>query len=188
MKIDSAIQNFLEKYDAESMDSIDRVSGELGLRASGSTIPVFNIKESFDRFDEYLRGYGQYKIENIENPKASPQETIRENVASFINNHIFECAEIQYPKLPEFVQTYLEGISSLLETIDGVKHDMMVEGVDMEAVGDVNDFTDHFMDKLQEHFDPAMDRILWASGYNAHQRMMHPSNEDKEVSSGPTFL
>ena len=189
MKIDSAIQTFTEKYDRVAMESIDELSNDLGLCANRSTIKGFNIQEAFDRFSEYLKGYGEYKIENKENSKASPQDVIRENVANFIDNHVFECADIPYSRVNEFVRTYLEGIESLISTIDTVKNDMIVEDVDLEAVGDVNDFADHFMGKLQECFDPVIDKILWASGYNAHQRMMKTGSASREgVLPTPTFL
>lgn len=171
MKIDSAIQTFSEKYDREAISSIDRISSELGLIRNRHTIRAFNITESFNKFCEFLGGYGKYKVDNVGNPEASPQNVICESVASFVNSQLFEATDILYNQIPGFVQGYVTGVQKLMETVDNVK-DMMTEaGIDPEYVGAVNDFTDQFMDRLDESFDPAMDRILWASGYNSKRTL-----------------
>lgn len=172
MKIDSAIQAFSEKYDRAAIQSIEHISKDIGLNANRNTIKGINLVESFSKFDEFLKGYAQYKVENINNPEASDQKTIRSNFDRFIEGALFEESRILYSDLPAFVKGYVEGVQSLLETVDTVKGTMMEHDVAQEAVGDVNDFVDHFMVKLQESFDPVMNRILWASGYNAHQRLM----------------
>ena len=187
MKIDRALQAFTEQYDRDAIQSIEDLSSEVGLREHRTTMPLFNLKEAFDKFTEYLEGYGEYKVTNQDNPQCSPQSVIRNNVTSFIDGHIFEDAEVRYTDLSNFVQQYLEGVTALLETVDGVKQKMLDADVELESVGDVNDFTDHFIGRLQERFDPAMDRILWASGYNARQRLAHPSKKEV-VRSRPAFL
>ena len=35
-------------------------------------------------------------------------------------------------------------------------------------------FVDGFMDRLHESFDPTMNRVLWASGYNGKMAMYKP--------------
>ena len=183
MKTDSAIRVFSEKYDRTAIQSIDDISKDIGLVANGHTIKAFNLSESFKIFEEFLRGYGNYKVEHIGDDKASSQDVIRDNFSKFTDTSIFKEASVKYGDLPAFVRSYVEGVESLSETANEVKGQMIDAGVATEAVGDVNDFVDHFMDRLQESFDPTMEKILWASGYNAHQRM-----NKKRVEPKPVFL
>lgn len=181
MKLDYAITDFLEKYNDVAMDYIDELSNNLGMNANGIEFKVFNINEGFDRFDEYLRGYGKYKIDNIGNDNATKQEDIRESVHNFITEHVFEEKGIQYKELPNFVRGYVNGVTKLLETVDNVKADMMDSGVELEAVGDVNNFVDEFMDVLNESFEPTMERILRASGYTNRFKPKKRNVEPKPV-------
>ena len=187
MKLDKLLQQFTETYDINAMKSIDDISKEKYLIRNKSTIKTFNIKEAFEKFNAYIEGYSVYKIKNKDNPKASSREAIRESVTRFIDTELFKEDATTYDKLPEFVHSYLEGVSTTISTIEKVKADMEFEDVDLESVGDVNDFADHFVDKLQESFDPVMNRILWGSGYNAQQRMDAIKN-GKKISSTQKFL
>lgn len=184
MIIDTAIKNFLEKYDREAMDSITNISRDLGLIHNRSTLKGFDIKESFDKFQKYLEGYASYKIENINNEKASPQNAITESVGKFINTQLFVEKDLLYTELPLFVEEYLVGVKSLIETIEDVKSTMVEADINPEDVGSINEFVDQFMMKLHESFDPAMNRILDASGYNTKKRL-HSSNNKIEK---PVFL
>lgn len=180
MKIDSAVRVFTEKYDTQAMRSIDEVSKEFGLNINGHNIKLFNMNESFDLFRRYLRGYSDYKINNIENEKASPHSAICEAVDRFIDTQLFHEKDIKYCDLPAFVKGYVEGVSQLLGDIDHLKEAMMEAGVDLDEVGSVNDFVDKFMESLDAAFDPAMDKILWASGYNA-QKALYGKKETPKV-------
>ncbi len=187
MKIDSAIKDFSERYDREAITSIDTISRDHALVNQNATIKLFKITESFDAFCEYLQGYASYKIENANNEKASPQNVICESVDKFISTQLFEACDIRYPGLPSFVKGYVDGIRKLTETVDEVKGRMMDADVATEAVGDVNTFVDHFMDRLSESFDPAMDRILWASGYNSRKALFGPKKNDPKPEV-PVFI
>lgn len=184
MKIDNAIKEFLEKYDREAISSINRISADYALNISRTPIKVFSIQEGFDNFQAYLRGYSSYKINNHDNEKASPQSAIKEGVNRFLNSQLFVEQDITYDMLGQFIESYVNGIKSLTETVDTVKRDMMESGVvSQEDIGDVNEFVDSFIDKLNESFDPAMDRILWASGYNSNKAIF-----DREKKERPVFL
>lgn len=185
MIIDSAIKTFLEKYDREAIDSINNVSKDLGAIHNKYTIKGFNINEAFNKFQDYIKGYASYKIENINNPDASPQSAIIESVQRFIDTQLFEEKDLLYPELPTFVESYVNGIESLISTIEDVKHTMMESDIDGEYIGNVNEFADKFMIKLHESFDPVMDKILWASGYNSKRAL---SNAGKVKSENPVFL
>lgn len=179
MIIDRAIKTFVEKYDREAMSYISEISQNLGLVHNKYTIKGFNITESFDKFQEYIKGYAQYKIENANNAEASPQNVIIESVRNFIDTQIFQEKDMLYNELPAFVEEYVNGVNNLLKTIDEVKEDMMESGVDQNDIGDVNDFTDSFMIKLHESFDPTMDRILRASGYTTKKNLYANTPKEK---------
>jgi len=185
MRIDYAIKAFSEKYDRDVFKSIDAIAGDYALRVSDSSIKAFNLVESFNIFDQYLKGYAAYKAENVNNPNASSQDTIKESVKKFVDTQIFKESHLKYSELPEFVTGYVDGVKTLLETVDEVKRNMTDANVDPEAIGDINEFTDIFMDKLHESFDPSMDRILWASGYNSRVRLSKPVSEKPKA---PVFL
>ncbi len=185
MKIDSAVKLFVERYDQEALSSIEDISRDFGLRVTGATIKTFNITESFNTFSQYLRGYADYKVKNKENPNASPQSIIRESVTRFIDTQLFQETASKYADLPEFVTGYVNGVQQLTEAVNAVKEELKGAEVEVEAVGDVNKFADYFMGKLDAAFTEAMDRILWASGYNSRKAIFgkRPKKE-----AAPVFL
>ena len=185
MKIDSAIKTFFEKYNRDAIQSIDEISKDYSLNISNSMIKAFNMSESFNIFNQYLNGYASYKIENVNNDQALSQTEIKESVKKFIDTQIFKECEIKYPELPRFVAGYVSGINSITETVDNIKRDMTDANVDANDIGDINEFADMFMNKLNESFDPTMDNILWASGYNAKQRLANSNTNKTKV---PVFL
>lgn len=184
MLVDTAIRNFTEKYNAEAMQSIDNISKEFGLNIHNYTIKVFNINEAFESFNSFLRGYCQYRISYNESTEASSVETVQNDLGNNLSK-FFEDRDIRYRELPKFVSSYVEGVDSLIKTVNQVKSDLMENDIGYEYVAAVNELTDTFFAKLQESFDSSMDRILWASGYNAHQRL---AKRDYKVSSRPIFL
>ena len=169
MKIDTALREFTESYDREAMASLDQVSRDRSLVKTKSTIAAFNLNECFNRFRDYIGGYAEYMIKNLNDPKRSTREEIHEAVDRFIGEGLVESVDIPYTEIPAFVQRYASGIAEVIEAVDRAKSSMMEHAVDADAVGDVNDFTDKFMDKLSESFTPTMDRFLWASGYNSRK-------------------
>lgn len=167
MQIDSVLQIFSEKYDRGAIQSIENISKDFGLVTQKNTIKGFNIKEGFDDFKDFLTKYSNYKIENMNNDNATPQNMICEKVESNINEELFRESQILYKDIPAFIESYISGIKSLTATTDAIKQTMFESGVDPASIGDVNTFVDTFITRLHESFDPTMDRILWASGYNS---------------------
>lgn len=184
MRIDSAVQVFSEKYDREAIESIDEISRERGLVLNRTTIPAFNLNESFTMFSQYLKEYAEYKVKNLNNEKASPQDAIQESVSMFIETQLFHEEAVKYSDLPKFVMSYIEGIDTLTEAVDEAKRIMMEADVDSGAIADVNDFADKFMDRLHESFDPTMDKILRASGYTTRKELSNLGKNRKK----PVFL
>ena len=188
MKIDTAIRDFVEGVNREALQSIDELSQESGLVLNSITMQAFNLQESCEKFASYLEGYGRYKVQNLGNPKASDQHAIHESTDRFISSdQLFQETSIKYPEVPGFIKSYVTGIQRILEAVDTTKSMMMEADVDHEAIGDVNEFTDQFMDRLHEHFKPWMEKVLWESGYTAKQRLFGKKKQEN-AEPKPVFL
>lgn len=179
MKIDNAIKLFSEKYDREAMQSIERISSEIGLTNNDYSINGFNMNHAFSSFKEYLDGYGKYKEKTIAVQPVMPVDAIRKNVNKFLDEEVIKEENVKYSELPKFITGYIEGIESLSNMVDPLKSRMLTAGVDHESVGLVNEFVDLFMDRLQESFEPVMDKILWASGYNSKKKLYSEATKEK---------
>lgn len=180
MKIDKCLENFIESYDKEMMMFIEKLNNDRSLSLTDSKINLVNIKESFDTFNNYIKGYSAYKIENKNNSNESPQYAIKESVNKFIDNELFKSTDVRYDNINEYVQSYIEGVKETLDNIDGLKSLMMEAGVDLEYVGDLNEFVDNFIEKMNNNFNESMNKILQASGYFTHQSLFKPNKEKKE--------
>lgn len=193
MKIDSALMAFTESYDREAIRSIDMISRDKTLQMSmvggkHMSLKLFNINESCGHFNDWLKGYASYKVNYNGKPEASSQEVIRESVTKMLESStMFKEEDVTYPELPAFVEGYVNGVQTLLKTVDVVKSTMTENGVDPEAVGDVNDFCDQFMTKLDEAFHESMDKILWASGYNSRKKLFG-KRPVKKTTPKPVFI
>ena len=190
MKLDHELQSFTETYDQEVMESIDRLANEFGVQVKKLGMDGFNLVESFDIFSKYLEGYGDYKVKNKDNDKASSQDTIRESVALFIKDHIFKEQKVLYMDFPNLLKAYAEGCNKLLGTVDKVKKEMTENEVTEESIGDVNDFTDQFLEKFHSYFDPMMENVMWASGYNTRKNLINRKTRKdlKTEYAAPVFL
>lgn len=192
MKIDSALVAFTESYDREAIQSIDEISKDDTLRMSTiggkhMSLKLFNINESCGYFNDWLKGYASYKVNFKGDPKSSSQDVIKESVTKMLESStMFAEKDVRYPELPAFVEGYVNGVKTLLETVDVVKSTMTEAGVDPEAVGDVNDFCDQFMTKLDESFHESMNKILWASGYNSRKKLFR--KRQKKTTAKPVFI
>lgn len=183
MKVDTAVTRFMESYNEEMMSDIDRLSRETGLVAHHYKMPAVNLQESFDQFTQYLEGYAKYKTENMSNPKASPQEKIRETTSRFCES-LFKPLDLKYSDIPGFIASYLEGTQKLTSKVDELKSVMTEAGVDPSDIGDVNDFCDQFMEKADGVFYPLMEKFVRASGYTTRHALKRGAPK-KET---PVFL
>lgn len=180
MKIDNAINIFVEKYDRKALESINEISKEFGLNVNRVPIRVFNINEAFDNFSKYIRGYAVYKVNNKNNEKASPHNAICESTNNLIDNELFKPIDSLYKDLPSFVESYINGIKQLQECINESMDMMMKAEIDDESIASLTEFTDSFMNSMDHQFDESMDRILWASGYKKGS-MFKKKQEEKPV-------
>jgi hypothetical protein len=185
MKIDNALREFTETYDRNAIESIQNISEDFGLTIHRKSMKLFNIKESFDKFSQYIKSYANYVVENVNNPEISSRESISYSVNKFINEQLFKESDVLYSDLPSFIESYVNGINELNSAIAEAKN-IITESdeADLTFAGDINDYADAFMTRLDESFTPAMNDILWASGYNAKQRFAGKMNGN----SKPVFL
>lgn len=180
MLIDNAIENFFLKYNRESMEYIDNLSSDLGLTTRSYKIKLFDIKESFDRANQYLQEYASYHVMYKDHPARSSKDVIFEAANKFVRNDICLEYDYKYADVSKFVQSYIEGVNTLLITIDECKSKMIDNDVAFEAVGDINDICDMFMTRINESFESSMDKLLMASGYTNAQRFKK-SREPKPI-------
>lgn len=171
MKIDSALKEFTERYDREMIESIDDLSKNFGYNINKYTIPVVNINESVNKFKTFMEGYLDFEQKNVDNYPVD-HKTVVEQTNNFINSdELFNEEKLLYSELPEYVKSYVEAIKTVSDLTDSVKLGLMECGSDSDHVADVNSFVDAFTERMQTKFYPVMDQILWASGYNARQRL-----------------
>jgi len=186
MKIDNALKLFSEKYNKMAIQSIEEISNEFGLnyhkKGHRNTIKGFTIKEGFDSFLEFITGYVQHQIDNKDVPRGLDE--IKTRTKSYINEKCFKECDLLYSEIPSFVESYVTGIKSLIEFADGAKKQMIEANLGDDDIGSINEFMDEFVDKLNESFDPAMNKILWASGYNSKIKLAMA----KEKKLKPVFL
>lgn len=182
MKIDKIKKKFFESYNESAMNSIDELSKEYGLVINNKGINLFNIRESFEKFNTYIEGYCEYIINNKDNENASSRETICESANKFIDEGIFTECLVLYKDTPEFVKTYIEESDHTIDNIDKIKTKLFEAAVDAEYIGDINNFCDLFVDKLNQNFTESMNKLLTASGYKYKNR------EKKIPEKKPEFL
>ena len=172
MKLDKAIKNFTEKYDRTAMQYIEKVSSEFGLVYNKQSIPAFNMSEAFNKFEEYIEGYSDYKIRLMSDDtlKNLPYEEITETTKKWCES-VFKDSELAYNDIPTFIESYINGVNSLIGVIESNKKQLMEEDVNSKDIGAINEYADIFMDALDSKFESVMDKILMASGYTSTQRL-----------------
>jgi hypothetical protein len=181
MRLDSALKIFLEKYDELAVASIDDISNDISLTGNKKYIKGFNITESFDKFIEFIDGYTKYKIENMDNSEASSHDNVVNHTNNFIDSKLFNECNILYVDLPIVIKGYISGIKQLTEMVDTVKGHMIEHGVDDNSISSVNNFTDTFLEKFHSYYDPMMENVLWATGYNTKIRLSKRNKKEVPI-------
>jgi len=181
VKIDRCIKNFLESYDSSAMESIDKISQEYGLVVNGHTLNLFNIKEAFDTFKDCLSLYARYQIENVNNDKKLTHDQTFSNTMKFIEEKIFGEKAYKYNELPNFVQSYIEGVNQVITVCDHSKSSMSEADINNEFISDINEFCDKFIDIMDQKFTEAMDKVLLASGYTTNKALSDTTPKKKPI-------
>lgn len=178
MILDSAIETFLETFDRDAIMSIDNFSkDELEIR-NKAKISLFGITEAFNRFDQIISNWGKTNLRKLikEGTDYTLQDASKE-VSDFINLKIIKPKEVLVSDLPAFVESYLTGVKKTLDNIENIKIEMIKNKINNENIGIINDFADHFMEKVNTEFFKGMDTILWATGYNVNAKRKKQEEE-----------
>lgn len=178
MKIDNLVQEFCEKYDRDAIKSIEDISTDIGLNQNNVTIKGFNMKEAFESYTAYLKGYAEFmelaavKGSNEEKTmQNSSEDEVSKSFEKYIDTQVIKEASLVYRDLPSFVTSFISGSQKLVQDIEEIKESMLNANVSNDLVGDINVYTDKFVDKLVESMNPVMNEILWASGYNSKKKL-----------------
>ena len=186
MKIDSALSTFVERYDKAAMDSIDQMSHDFGRIYRKDTIPLFNINETFEKFNKWLQGYAAYCVDCKKEGTTPTQSVMTEALHRMLDGVDKFCEEkYTYDRFPSFVHTYIEGVRTLSATVNDVKSLLMESGIDQGLIGSVNEYTDEFMGIMEESFTPSMDKLLMASGYTTNKILF---GKNRPAEPKPIFL
>lgn len=181
MTLDNSLRNFAETYDREAIQSIDEVSKRIGLVENKFTIDGFEMKESFDAFNRYLKAYAKFmEAASTKDSRESnlmektSKEEVTESFKKLIETKCFNESKLTYDQLPSFVESYLTGIQDLIKVVDESKEILEDADVDNETIGSINEYADMFADTVWNKLSPVMENILWASGYNgSHHKPTH---------------
>lgn len=181
MKIDNAIKEFLEKYNRGMMDSINELANEWGLNIKDYKITLFNINEAFDRFNEYVNKCCKYIIEESNNKNSSPYKVIYEAGMGYIDTQLFEDTENKYNEIPKFIESYISGINNTIKNINECISNLKSEDIDPQYIGMITEYTDKFIDEMNNRFHPMMEKFLNMSGYNTNEVLKGNSTKNKPV-------
>lgn len=182
MLIDDAVKTFLEKYDREAIVSISELSNDRGLKLHDYKIDLFDLNESFNWFDKMLEQWGVYQVRCLTEKTNTTPEKVQNDLNDLMDKQLIKSKDIKVQDFASFVESYLVGLKKLSSKIGEVKHTLLLNKVANENVGTLDEFADRFLEKVQTEFDKSMDRLLWASGYNAKKKL-HSSKkiEEREI-------
>lgn len=178
MIITKALQEFKEKYNRESIESIVNLSNDKTMYMS--SFNAFNLTESVNRFKLFIDGYAEYRTEKVNDKKKPSNDTLLEHTKLLIDNklkdhEIFEELKLPFRNASSFVQEYVECINILSDTVNKNQSLILESTDDVSSSGCVLEFTEMFLDKLNDRFYPIMEHLLNSSGYYSRKQLRTPS-------------
>lgn len=171
MIIDSAIYDFMNKYDREAIMSIQEFSNNADLKKKKFSMKLFNLTEAFNTFDILISNWGKYQIKVLHEDSNFTQEQARTETFGYVDKSIFKEELIPIQEIGSFVENYLIRVKGLSTLIDNLKKQMLKENVNQHEIASVNDLADHFMTQLNKKFTESMDILLTASGYKTKKML-----------------
>lgn len=181
MIIDSAVQDFLEKYDRDAIISIAKLAtDEIQIR-NKYKLQLFGITEAFARFDQLLSNWGITNIKKL--IKEGTDYTLEDasyEVAGFINTELIKEKPVFVQDFTTFIEAYLNGVKKISDRVEKTKIEMIKNQVPNENIGIINEFVDSFMEKVNPLFYKGMDEMLWASGYTYEQKKKIPVKQESQ--------
>lgn len=180
MILDTAIPDFLEKYDREAIVSIDNLSKDEALIKKRYKLNLFNITESFKRVNQLINNWNNYNMSKVSNSKEYTFQEAAKDVSNLIETDLIKPKDFQVQEITTFVESYLNGVKDLSNTIEKVKTNLILNKIQGEKIGIINEFADSFMKKANSEFYKSMDKLLWESGYNSRIELLKKPPVKKE--------
>lgn len=171
MILDRAIDTFLETYDREAIKFIDDMANDQRLGYTDYKMNLFNINEAFEKFNTIIENYGKYQIRILTEDTKYTHDKVCSDYNAYMESEMIKEVRVKSNDVAKFVKTYIEGVNNTLCHIDEIKFKMMKDGVPGNKIGEIDNFADIFMSKVNEAFTESMDKILLASGYKTKQKL-----------------
>lgn len=184
MIIDSAIHDFIEKYDREAIQSIDALSKDKASQRNKIKYKLFNIEESFNKFKTLIDNWGKYQIRILTEATNFTEEEAKKQTNDYIDQLIKE-KEIKSEDLSSFIESYLIGIKTVTNSINNTKARMLNENVNQENTIYINEMADRFMNIINNKMNESMEKLLLASGYTTKKIL---NNEYKRPKKENDFI
>ena len=181
MLIDDAVKTFLEKYDREAIVSITELSNERGLKLHGYKMDLFDLKESFNWFEKMLDQWTVYQVRALTEKTNTTPEKVQSDLTELMEQELIKPKDIKVQDFASFVESYLTGLKKISNKITDVKENLLSYKVAPQNIGTLDTFADKFLESVQKEFDKSMDRLLWASGYNAKKKLSSKKIEEKQI-------
>jgi len=178
MFIGEAIKELFTKYDRGVFESFDDLSNNQAYKLNELSTIAPNINEAFDKFNLYIEGYVDYKIENINNEKIMSHEQITEATKDLVDNKLFTETRILYTDIKKYIESYISGVNKLINTIEVSRSKLFESDIDNDSIGALEEYSEYFIDKLNKTFYPFLEKMLWASGYNSKKKLKERSKSE----------
>lgn len=180
MIIDSAIHDFITKYDREAIQSIDELSKDKSGKLNKIKYKLFNLTESFDKFKILIDNWGKYQIKILTESTNFTEEQAQDEVDDYIDKLVKD-KDINSEELSSFIESYLIGIKDITNLINSTKARMLDENVNQESTTFINEISDRFMKIINSKMDESMDKLLMASGYTTKKRLSEDYITEKKM-------
>ena len=184
MTISNTLKEFKEKYDRDAIQSIINLSDDKTLYRS--TFIGFNLTESVEQFKSYIEGFAEYRATEGNVDEKRTNTILLEHTKLLLENKsdavkIFEEINIPFNSATEFIQEYMDSIALINDMVDSGQSVILESTDDVDSAGCVLEFTEMFLDKMNDKFYPVMEHLLQNSGYYSRKILRQPPTVKEET-------
>lgn len=165
MKADVAVRTFVETYDEEAIKSIDNLINKPETKIDYINVNGFNIKEAFDSFIDYIDGYKEYVLVDQYEYGRKTKDEIIESMHGYLDKAVFKEEPLYVEDSKKFISEYVNGCNRVVDKVNDIQSELMLNDVDHESIGNITEYADIFMDKMDNKFNSVMTSLLRKSGY-----------------------
>ena len=176
------IRTFMEKYNADMMESIDMFASERGIQLTNPSFKGIDIDQSFQEFTNFLTEYATNLSKNDVSKKMTI-EGIKNNFNQATNHSFAEKVDVHYKDMPSIITSYLEHMDDVETNLAEAKSVLLEHCVSPEYIGVLDELWENYNEHLTPLFYEMVDHTIMSSGYYTKQRLFHgaPSNDKKIV-------